>query len=1122
MLRTLLLFTICLACITTARAVPIAGKVIGPDDKPVAGAAITIIRGYDTDNPITATTDAGGIFKAELEPVRTGTANFGVATAYAPPLAFASTSLQQGDNVIKLERAATAQGVVQDKAGKPVADAIVTLRYIKALHPQEDGSGYVGVPLSLSSKFTVKSGADGQWFMPGIAVSKIAVVTLDDPRFARAEAEAKPGAEAVAARLTALPGANLTGRVIHEDGTPAGGIQVHTYGVGSAAHSATAADGTYTLTSLATQVVAVVAHDPSGKLVALAVYGVQAKAGETVKVPNLVLTEGALVEGQVTDQAAGTPLPDVPVMGYIIGPDQVQTPASGLWRPVDTDKDGHFKLRVLPGKVGISIWGWLGKYLPLAKPVEFEIGKGETKTVPVQLVKGLSASGTVTNAAGKPIAEAEFSAAPHPVVDPNEVGTHTYLGPKSTKADGNGNWTLDGLQAGQWDVTGKGDWEVVSPKQIVVPLTATVKVTVRPIQWQTLKGRVLTPDHKPLAGAKIKAALQMPESGYGAGWRISSQQALTDAQGQYAIEKLRPGTKVSNLTIMPGYKYVAGGKVTSQENGFTAQDLIVTPLTAKLEGRVVDTAGQPVAGAQVMSPDGDLKAPATSDAGGKFVLTGLPEAPVMVIAGYKNLIGEAREVNSHQPLNLTLAPLKLPPSHDTQRAYEILDDLWATTEGDAYHRSIIPATLAPFAPDLALKMAAKQDGSVDDAILSRIIIDYARADPAHAAQWAMPRLNQMRIADGVTYTKLSLALAIAKVNPAAAQELYQQVKASLVAQLAKNPNDQQSILIRAVILTPLARMLGLQEEANQFIQPALAMVKATKDRTWILSSLASVEYDETAKMLDELPAPRRGQILHQAVIESVKYDLPLARRWLVKLTETEKQGSNGGSYTGTATQSLIKAIGKTDPAEALALARSVPDANKPLSLAMAAQFQTKEVALQALHEAADLVLGQQFGNLETISRIAAQAYELDPKFGSELFETARGRMESAQVRDNSLDTYGYDRNGAAFAFYYSRVDPAASRLILETEFARHLQQPTGDTNNAWQFNGELRSIAAAMAAVDVERALELSLMIPLSDPQQGDFSQAGAQRRIAQYLLLSEAERRNKPFQEWNVVDEAD
>lgn len=1116
MLKNLLPLIACAASITAAHAVPITGKVVGPDDKPVAGAEIVVIRAYDTDHPSTATTNEAGTFTVDLEPIGSGTPNFGTATAYAPPLAFGDTLLKPGNNVIKLERAASVQGIAQDKAGQPVADAIVKLQYAKTLHRQTGDSENMSVPPSLDSKFTVKTGADGHWSIGGIPASKVAIVLLDDPRFAQISVQARPGEEAATALLTALPGAGITGRVVHEDGTPAGGIKVSTYGGGSGVHTETAADGTYTLTSLGAGSVAVTAYDPTGKLVTPVLYGVQAKAGQTVKVADRILSGGALLEGLVTDQATGAPLPAMPIMAATYGPEKNYMPANGVRRPVNTDKDGHFKIRVAPGKISLSIWWSLNKYLPLAKPVEVELHAGDTKTVSLQLTKGLSVAGLMLDAAGKPVANAEFSASLDPAL--NEGAG--YSPPARAQADGAGKWTLDGLKPGQWDIKGTGDWEVVSPKQLVVPLTTPVKVTVRPIQWQTLTGRVLTRTHKPVAGAQIKAMLEIRDNERSS--HIDWQETLTDAQGQFAIEKLRPDAKISISTTMPGYKYVAGGKVTKQETGFTAQDLIFTPLNEKLEGRVVDTFGQPVAGAQIMSPDGDLKAPTTSDADGRFTLTGLPEGEVMVIADLKGSMGEARGASSRQPLKLTLTPLKVLPAHATQRAYEILDDLWATTEGDKYYRNHIPATLAPFDPDMALKLATRQDGSVDDSILSQVIIDYARADPERAVQWAPTRLNQIKNVDGAIYTKMSFALAIATAKPALAQELYQQAKPYFAAQLAKHVNDQQTIVGRAVLLTPLARKLGLDDDANQFVQAAVAMAKTTKERNWLLAPLASVEYDETAKMIDELDASKRPGILREAVSESSKYDLKLARRWLDKLEETEKKSASGAQYTGMATQTLIKALGQSDPAGALALARAAPtDGTKPLALAMAAQFQTREVALQALHEAAALALQQQFSALDTISRIAAQAYDLDTPFGLDLFATARERAESEQARNNSLDRYGYDESSAAFAFYYSRVDPAASRLMLEAEFARRLQQPKGDAGSIWQANWQLRSAAAAMAAIDVERALELSLMIPVDDLNQGDSAQAEAQRSIAQYLLLSDSQRRTKPFQEWNVVDEA-
>ncbi|MBV9468211.1 MAG: carboxypeptidase regulatory-like domain-containing protein, partial [Abitibacteriaceae bacterium] len=693
-----------------------------------------------------------------------------------------------------------------------------------------------------------------------------------------------------------------------------------------------------------------------------------------------------------------------------------------------------------------------------------------------------------------------------------------YVQPINFKPDNEGKWTLEGLKPGKWNLVGVGTWDVVGPKELTVPLDAPVKLTVRKVQLLNLTGHVLTKDHKPLAGVRIKAYLQIPEGANS--YRGDLQELTTDAKGQYTVENLRSDYKISLSTTMPGYNYVSGGTVTQKDNAFSVQDMVLVPLTAKIEGRVVDAAGKPVAGAQVMSPNGDVNLQVPSDATGKFVLTSLPAGQVMVVGGVKDRIGEARDVDGSKPLTLTVNPVKPLPGNDVQRAYDILDELWATTEGGKYYRDNIPTAIAPYNPDLAVKLASRKDGSIDDGILSNIITTFAKANPTRAGDWAPPKMEQIKDKRIAFSAWITFAINIAAKQPDLAKQYYQKAKDYDKEETAKNAKDQQSILSRIVPLARLARKLGLNDEAEQYIQTALTIIKGMKDpQQWTLAGVATLEYDQTAKLIDGLPTDQRKQALQQAVTQTAAYDTKLARRWLDKLKEVEKADPNTGSYSGYAAQTLIQVMGKTDPAGALELARSVTEMwSKPADLALAAQYQTKEVALQVLREAGDIANGQQYGSAEPIARVAALTYELDPKMGMEFFNDAKDHWEAQKAQRENQMWYAGNDGTAEFAFYYSRIDPAASRLILESEFARQLQAPKGD--DSYQRSYTIRSIVMAMAAIDVDRALEMSFLMPPPDKgQEWNNPQAEAQRSIAQYILLPETDRHTKQFQQWDVVN---
>ena len=95
---------------------------------------------------------------------------------------------------------------------------------------------------------------------------------------------------------------------------------------------------------------------------------------------------------------------------------------------------------------------------------------------------------------------------------------------------------------------------------------------------------------------------------------------------------------------------------------------------------------------------------------------------------------------------------------------------------------------------------------------------------------------------------------------------------------------------------------------------------------------------------------------------------------------------------------------------------------------------------------------------------------------------------------------------AAYAFYHSAIDPAESRLLIESEWAWRTTRKS-DSNRI----NVMRQLAQAMAAIDVERALELAREQPA---QYGERSNLHAQ--IIKYVLASPAARRVMYFEEYS------
>ena len=176
----------------------------------------------------------------------------------------------------------------------------------------------------------------------------------------------------------------LTGKVLHEDGRPAGGIQVGAQIQNKARgglmqqlvalharlgapqnqplriskqdqkwswnNAVSKPDGSYELPVSADLPYNIMVFDTTGKWVAAAVEGASGARNTTVEVPDLILTKGSLVVGRVTDRF-GVPVPNVVVQSY--GPHRPATTAATIGAV--TDLSGHYRLRVSPGQSQVYV-----------------------------------------------------------------------------------------------------------------------------------------------------------------------------------------------------------------------------------------------------------------------------------------------------------------------------------------------------------------------------------------------------------------------------------------------------------------------------------------------------------------------------------------------------------------------------------------------------------------------------------------------------------------------------------------------------------------------------------------------------------------------------------------------
>lgn len=1081
-----------------ARADTVKGSVLGPDGKPVADARVWVrVFGRKDRSETEVKSDAAGRFSLnyvrEYADMVADGGVIGLAVIYAPGFALSGGRLKEIDNTFQLERGGQLSGFVRDVKGQPVAGARVRINNIQ---PDDDPEYLRWVRItnpSLQETFSAKTSADGRWTISDVPTTGQIGVLLDDPAYVRLRADTEAGTDSLTLRARA--GATLHGRVMYEDGKPAAGVHVHA-SADSSGEAQSAADGSYQITSLPSGVFALMGELKGGQWVAPMLNGIAIKEGAQTQAPDLVLTKGALVEGTVVDDETGKPLAGVDVRGD------------------RTRKDGRFQVRFVPGEVSLDLYGVPDGYLRPEHNTKLVLKKGDKKTVVIRLKKGLTLSGTAVDSDGKPAVGAKLKFIQHE--------RHVYHEPIQVVADAAGAWNVTGLEAGKMEFLGDGEWQVVEPKSVALPLerSRVIEVKVEKIALQNVTGRVIDTKGEPVAGAKIAWSINIPAGeDYGT---VRTQRMKSDKDGQFTLHDVRPDHTLNLSIEKSGFRFDKGGEVKRVNGAWQVSDAVLTPLGNRILGQVL-MRGAPVAGARVFSPDG-VQAQTTSDETGHFTLDALPQGEIQIMAARGADWAQTRvgpDVNADN-VKLELAPLIAPKPSDLARGYAILEAVLKESKGTKYYaRAFLPFTLTPYDFEGALRLAAQTGEAAPDWILSGVIQQLIESDPARAAQWAPGQLDKIADARQRAETVASLGLAFAETNPTLAAEMLRRAR----EWQAPKTIDGQSVYTGFFIAALAARLES--PDANKIFGDALVLtLNSFPDNGPQSAGSFLVAAEEVAargslelveKIAEQLPPGPRVHGLSRAAAPLAKHDLAGARKLLdeiaaIKVVEKTNIGNEDPEYAfGLAAKPIIVELRKTDSAAALALARRVShSSHRAMALALAAQSQSAAKRAEIFREA--MAATREYGE-STKSQIAAMAYEIDPVLGAALFEEARAALPAASQ-------YNSDDAVAAYAFYAARIAPAESRLMLEQSFAQLRQNAN---SQGWNF----KDVVLAMSAADVDRALEMARALP--DDDVSSVLPAGAgeksatrfdlQRKIAQYIIAPDRVRRTMPFNRWNASD---
>jgi hypothetical protein len=760
---------------------------------------------------------------------------------------------------------------------------------------------------------------------------------------------------------------------------------------------------------------------------------------------------------------------------------------------------------------------------------------GASEAPPLTATLGTSISGQVVRQDGKPI----------------EVGTQVFTDPmlgdsahtviQTAKVSADGSYTIADITPGSYYVDAsrpvkKGapsDW--ASP--IPVKVTATIDIpgvapdVVLPAGG-IITGTVLDADtKKPMAD--INVSIEDPTIAD----FMRAAYVKTGQDGKFIARVWIGKVNVNTNSVADGFPSdtyseqvtvttVADQTVTLDpillKHSLVATGVAVAALGGRVDGVVYDGQGKPAAGAWVCSADceGDAVVVAQADTNGHFELSNLIIGNVTLYSAkglFFSLSTAAAAVtpdkSSVKLSALPTAPIGSPNlSRVTEMLAQQINSEMAVkpyfSEGEM--RDNAAHIIAEASPDAAVNFILSTS-SISTWNLGNIVSAKIDSDPVGTASWALLPLKRMSDNIGRGQTAATIGLAVAPYNAVAAAPYY-----DIAVQFIPLDHFDKSSICDAMRLTTLAYILQKPEADSDYAKILAGLDILLKDSKndpsmsglsdWLPGSLAQIialaGFDKALAMLTLYPSkfPASGSVpgLVAELVKPNPAEAMAAYHWLAKLPDSP----NTVAARDAALPLVLPIIFKTDPKAAIAQARAITTAD--ISTRLLTDFADLMPLAQAapLYKEAENNAPDLFDSGYSPACIASHAWQRDQVLGAKLYKTAYTRFVA-----DTADTQRVPGSGpfySDFAFYYSRFDPACSRLLLEAHFAKSNQKPN-DTYGGDSVNSD----AAAMCAIDISRATEMAAAI------KDKYRSYNAGLKVAQYLLLTPQQRNAIPFFHW-------
>ena len=658
------------------------GKVIDEQDRPVAGAKVSLIEmvydyatyTYDPNILGEVQTASDGAFSFE-EAIKDDQYRYGILVADKEGLAlgFDYWNMRDGDKElqIKLGPPKEVAGIVVDEKDTPVSDARVFISML-VLGEGQGRKNLTGlaVPKLLTTntdttgKFTftrIPAGA-----MAEFIVSKSGRATISTYKRTSEPYQKLNFTEGQKDIKLVLPiEAKIEGIVVEKDtGKPVGGVKLR-YETGLEAgyfrpkSLISKEDGTFNIDALTANQYILALVQPNQELPDWVADPVEVitEAGKTKSGIKIELCKGGVLDVKVTDAVSKEPVEDARV--------SVNSQTSNRSAYGRSDKNGMARMRLMPGDYQVTYLYKQG-YSQQRLQDTVTIEDGKTQHLEYELAGMPKITGVVRDQENKPVEGVEMEICPGG-------------GRENSVSDAEGKFEVI-YDMGGWP-SGRTPVLFLVGRQYERNLAAAVQVdeNARDLEIKlepavTMTGQVVDPNGKGIADVEVRIMLQGPQWGSTIGGRKAVN---TDSDGKYQIKALPPGRTYSVYARAEEYGESHSEQISTEnavDNRIDAGKLALSVANLSVSGVVVDDDNKPVAGARISSyGDNQPYRNTQTDIDGKFTLEKVCAGRIRISAnktmatrlyGYVETEGGATDVRiviSERPLSTRYEPRR-PPS----------------------------------------------------------------------------------------------------------------------------------------------------------------------------------------------------------------------------------------------------------------------------------------------------------------------------------------------------------------------------------------------------------------------------------------------------------------------------